>query len=314
MKNTQVNILFAFAVILLAGCDDDSSTVSALEWPGMPESFLSESSSSLEGSSSSFAQQSSSSSEEDSSSSMPSSSRQEEVSSSSVHSSSSSKGSSSSFAQSSSNQEKISSSSALSSSSSTEIQSSSAGYSSSEQSLSSETEESSSSTDPTDTPKPKIAYSQTGALVENNNGCVEASGGIVTISCGGTYEFSGSNNNGQIVVNTLAEDSVVHIRLNNLTLKNASDAPFFVISSSRTIVKALEGSTNSFEDAATRSAVTYQKKGKDKQKTDTTGACMYAKDDLTINGKGTLKIVANYKNGIHTSNDLRIRDNPLMLQ
>lgn len=158
--------------------------------------------------------------------------------------------------------------------------------------------------------KPMITYSLTEAIVNHNNGCVEISGGIVTISCGGTYEFSGFNNDGQIIVNTLAEDSVVHIRLNNLTLKSAFDAPFFVVSSSRTIVKAVEGSVNTFEDAFTRSLVTYQKKGKNKLKIDTTKACVYSKDDLTINGTGTLNIVANYKNGIHTTNDLRIRDNP----
>ena len=45
--------------------------------------------------------------------------------------------------------------------------------------------------------QPMITYSLTEAIVNHNNGCVEISGSIVTISCGGTYEFSGSNNDGQ---------------------------------------------------------------------------------------------------------------------
>ena len=296
MKNRRIKVLTAFAIMLLAGCDDDSSTVSALEWPEKPESSVSTSSSSQEKSCFCSAQQSSSS--------------DERVPSSSTNFSSSQEGTSSSSTPLSSSREENSSSPSLSSSGLGESSSSFVASSSSQGDFPSSSALSSSSAGPIDAPKPMIAYSQMGAQVENDNGCVEVSGGVVTISCGGTYEFSGSNSDGQIVINTLAEDSVVHIRLNNLTLKNASDAPFFVISSSRTIVKALEGSVNTFEDASTRSAVTYQKKGKDKQKTDTTGACIYAKDDLTINGKGILKVVANYKNGIQTSNDLRIRDNP----
>ena len=227
--------------------------------------------------------------------------------------------SSSAVKPSSSSEKKLPSSSSMSSSDEESVLSSSSVSSSSQGNTSSNSAPSSSSvvdmsssSAPLDISslKPIITYSQTGASVVFNNGCVEISGGVVTVSCGGTYEFSGSNNDGQIIVNTLTEDSVVHIRLNNLTLKSASDAPLFVINSSRTVIKVVEGSVNTFEDAYTRSSVAYRKKGKDKLKVDTTKACIYAKDDLTINGKGTLKIVANYKNGIHTTNDLRIRDNP----
>ena len=330
MRNDKKIAFVAFlSVFLVTGCDDDASFVSALDYPGNTAYSSAEneepSSSSKKASSSSKAKESSSSAQSSnsrtnaSSSSVQSSSSKTKASSSSVQSSSSKTKASSSSVQSSSSKTKASSSSVQSSSSKTKASSSSIQSSSSEmkessssiQSSSSRVEESSSD-EVIDSAlfKPKVAYSQTGVSIENNNGCIRADGGIVTISCGGTYEFSGSSDDGQIVVNTLAEDSVVHVRLNNLTLKNSTDAPFFVISSSRTIVKVLEGTVNTFEDAGTRSSVTYVKKGKDKVKTDTTNACIYAKDDLTINGKGTLKIVANYKNGIHTTNDLRIRDNP----
>ena len=288
MKNMRTSLLVLGAALLMFSCSDDTVILSSSNWSEIPDSSSEEStiptpySSSLKTESSVSALSSSSSDDNTPISEQSSSSRNETLSSSTQYSSSLT-GTLLSSANSSNSAPSSSSDDGKSSSSVTPIVSSS---------------------------KPIITYSLTDVAIEHNNGCVETLGGVVTISCGGTYEFSGSNNDGQIVINTSAEDSVVHIRLNNLNLKSASDAPFFVISSSKTIIKAIEGSFNTFEDAPTRSAVTYQKKGKDKLKTDTTGACVYAKDDLTINGKGTLKIVANYKNGIHTSNDLRIRDNP----
>ena len=253
----------------------------------------------------------SNSQEEDSSDSKLSSHRQEKGSSSSTASSSSKKAQSSSSTKSSSSQEKKSSDSEASSSSKERASSSSTKSSSSQNEPLSSSELSSSSLAPDSSKfKPKISYQVDGAAVEKNNGCVEIDNSIVTISCGGTYEFSGTNDDGQIVVNTLAEDSTVHIKLNNLHLKSSTDAPFFVINSSKTIIKNLEGSINTFEDASTRAPISYQKKGKDAIKIDTTGACIYAKDDLTINGKGSLFVIANYKNGIQSTNDLRIRDTP----
>jgi hypothetical protein len=46
---------------------------------------------------------------------------------------------------------------------------------------------------------------------------------------------------------------------------------------------------------------------------DTTKACIYSKDDLTIKGNGTLNVTGNFNNGIHTSNDLRFKDAPTII-
>lgn len=46
---------------------------------------------------------------------------------------------------------------------------------------------------------------------------------------------------------------------------------------------------------------------------DTTKACIYSKDDLTIKGNGTLNVTGNFNNGIHTSNNLRFKDAPTII-
>lgn len=40
--------------------------------------------------------------------------------------------------------------------------------------------------------------------------------------------------------------------------------------------------------------------------TDEPSACVYSKDDLTINGTGTLNVIANYNNGIVSKDDLKV--------
>ena len=70
----------------------------------------------------------------------------------------------------------------------------------------------------------------------------------------------------------------------------------------------MNGTTNTFTDAATRTQNYSYTNDNGEAKIDTTGACIYAKDDLTIKGEGTLIVNGNYNNGIHTSNDLRIKN------
>lgn len=158
--------------------------------------------------------------------------------------------------------------------------------------------------------EPLVTFDAKGATLENDNGCVNTEGSIVTIACGGTYKFTGENSDGQIVVNTPAGDSTVHLKMDGITLASASDAPIFVINAEKTIIKSLDGTTNTFSDASTRKAITYTKNGESTSVTDTTNACIYSKDDLTLNGKGTLIVKANYNNGVQSGNDLRVRDNP----
>ena len=155
-----------------------------------------------------------------------------------------------------------------------------------------------------------ITYAASGATVANGGNCVTANGGAVTISCGGEYDFSGSysGSDAQILVNTAKTDSSVYLNMRGLTLTNTADAPIYVQKASKAFVVAKNGTTNTLSDASSRTKTYNYTNDSGEAKTDTTGACIYAKDDLTIKGEGTLIVKGNYNNGIHTSNDLKVKN------
>ena len=156
---------------------------------------------------------------------------------------------------------------------------------------------------------PVITYAASGATVTNNNNCVQVNGGEVVITCAGDYDFSGSytGNDAQIRVYSPKSDSGVYLNLRGLTLTNNADAPIYVQMASKVFVVAKSGSENTLSDGSTRTKSFTYVNANGETKVDTTGACIYAKDDLTIKGEGTLTVKGNYNNGIHTSNDLRFR-------
>lgn len=158
--------------------------------------------------------------------------------------------------------------------------------------------------------RPVIAYATSGATVTNAGNCVTVTGGTVTIKCGGEYDFSGSysGSDAQILVNTAKTDSSVYLNMKGLTLTNTADAPIYIQKTSKAFVVAKNGTTNTFTDASSRAKTYSYTNDAGEAKTDTTGACIYSKDDLTIKGEGTLIVKANYNNGIHTSNDLKVKN------
>lgn len=155
-----------------------------------------------------------------------------------------------------------------------------------------------------------ITYAANGATVSNGGNCVTVEGGSVKISCGGEYDFSGnySGNDAQILVNTAKTDSSVYLNMRGLTLSNTADAPIYIQKASKAFVVAKNGTTNTLSDGSTRTKTYNYTNDNGEAKTDTTGACIYAKDDLTIKGEGTLIVNGNYNNGIHTSNDLKVKN------
>ena len=158
--------------------------------------------------------------------------------------------------------------------------------------------------------RPVITYAASGASATNAGNCVSVTGGTVTIKCGGEYDFSGSysGSDAQILVNTAKTDSSVYLNMKGLTLTNTADAPIYIQKASKAFVVAKNGTTNTFTDGSSRTKNYTYTNDSGEAKTDTTGACIYAKDDLTIKGEGTLIVKANYNNGIHTSNDLKVKN------
>ena len=144
----------------------------------------------------------------------------------------------------------------------------------------------------------------TSATVENNNGCVEVADKSATITCPGAYYVSGESSDFQLVVNTPGTENEGNtgIYLYNATLKS-SNAPILVKNADKAVLHLVKGTTNKVEDGNGNHVFTTVN-----GKQDTAKAAIYSKDDLNIKGAGKLTVTGNFKNGIQSSNDLKIKN------
>ena len=125
----------------------------------------------------------------------------------------------------------------------------------------------------------------------------EVAGNMITITSAGTYSISGTLNDGQIRVDTQDSEKVVLV-LNGALINNSNSSPIYVVSAEKTVITLYEGSQNYVSDG-----VNYVFEDAD---TDEPNAAIFSKDDLTINGDGSLTVTANYINGIVSKDDLKI--------
>lgn len=128
-----------------------------------------------------------------------------------------------------------------------------------------------------------------------NGSGVSVSGTTITIQEEGVYYFSGTTEDGNIVVNAEKKEVVLVFENANITAKNTS--VINVIKSKKTTINLVENSTNTFTDSANYTEFTDD---------DEPNACVFSKSDLVINGNGTLKINANYQDGIASKDTLKI--------
>lgn len=123
---------------------------------------------------------------------------------------------------------------------------------------------------------------------------VSISGNIITISKEGTYVLSGALSEGQIVVD--ADSAKVQLVLDNVDITCASSAAIYVKNADKTFITLAEDSENILMNTAEYEAI-------DANNID---AVIFSKDDLTLNGKGTLTINSEYGHGIVSKDDLKL--------
>jgi hypothetical protein len=126
---------------------------------------------------------------------------------------------------------------------------------------------------------------------------VAVDGNIVTITSAGTYNISGTLNDGQLVVDTADEETVVLV-LDGADITYAISAPIYVRNAEKAVITLADGTENYVTDGATYVF--------EDETTDEPNAAIFSKDDLTINGDGALTVTANYNNGIASKDDLKI--------
>lgn len=111
-----------------------------------------------------------------------------------------------------------------------------------------------------------------------------------TITETGVYTLSGDYN-GMIYINC---DGKVKLILNGVNITNENGPAIFFENSKKGIIEANENTENTLTDGS-------------KYSVDAKG-CIFSNDDLDIQGKGTINIIANYNHGIASDDDIEIED------
>jgi hypothetical protein len=128
-------------------------------------------------------------------------------------------------------------------------------------------------------------------------------GSQMVITSAGTYTISGTLDDGQIVVD--ADDAaIVELILNGVDIACSTSAPIYVKNADETVITLADGTDNSVADGD--SYLVEDSFIEDSESMEP-NAAIFSKDDLTITGSGSLRVSANYNNGIQSKDDLRIK-------
>ena len=120
------------------------------------------------------------------------------------------------------------------------------------------------------------------------------SGSNISITSEGVYVFSGNASDVTITVNAGDEDKV-QLVLDGVGITNSSKPAIYVVNADKVFVTTASGSTNSLSVTGSFTA----------DGTTNTDAVIFSKDDLVINGLGTLNIRSS-NNGITSKDDLKV--------
>ncbi len=129
-----------------------------------------------------------------------------------------------------------------------------------------------------------VSFSGTGATADGNS---------ITITKAGTYVISGTLKDGRIIIDS-GDDDNVRLVLNNAQITCSDGSPVLVRSAKNAIISLPAGTENTLTDGTADSG--------DERENGT----LFSADDLWINGSGTLKISAKYKDGISSNDDIKI--------
>jgi len=140
-----------------------------------------------------------------------------------------------------------------------------------------------------------ILFNGSGATVENTR---------ITITSAGTYDISGTLNDGQIRVDTQDKEKVKLI-LNGVDLACSTSAPIYVSNAEKTVITLADGTENTVTDGTSYLF--------EDTESDEPNAAIFSHDDLTLNGSGSLTVKANYNNGITSKDDLKVTGGTLTI-
>ena len=134
-----------------------------------------------------------------------------------------------------------------------------------------------------------------GGITVDGEGAI-ADGSTLTLSAAGTYIISGSLSDGDIVIEAGDEDKL-QVVFDGVSVTNSDGPALMVENADKVFVTLAEGSKNSLADGSN-----YDLAGDD----DNRDATLFSRDDITINGTGSLSIAGNYSHAVVSKDDLVI--------
>lgn len=132
----------------------------------------------------------------------------------------------------------------------------------------------------------------TGSSAQSTSKGVSVSGGTVTITREGTYLLTGTLN-GMVIVNTDKTDKV-QLVLDNASIHSETSAAIYVLQADKVFITLADGSDNTLSSGESYTAI-------DENNID---AAVFSKEDLTLNGTGTLTVNAPGGHGIVSKDEL----------
>lgn len=136
-----------------------------------------------------------------------------------------------------------------------------------------------------------IRLNGTSAAASSNS--VKISGTTVTITEEATYIISGTLDDGMIIVNA-PDTAKLQIVLNSVDITSKTSAPMYIMEADKVFLTLAEGTENTLSNGGTFTAI-------DENNID---AAIFSKQDLTLNGSGSLTVTSPAGHGIVCKDDL----------
>ena len=135
--------------------------------------------------------------------------------------------------------------------------------------------------------------------VQIRGGGVKAEGGTVTVCAVGEYRISGTLDAGQIVVDTGEDAMEVTLILEGVSVTNPEGPALWIKQAKKVHLQLAEGSQNLLVSGTEADLASYDDMR--------SGAALFAEDDLTIEGGGSLAVRGYLNNGVTCKDDLKIK-------
>lgn len=140
-----------------------------------------------------------------------------------------------------------------------------------------------------------VTVTLNGKSAVSSSSAVKIESGRIILSEEATYLFKGTLDDGMIVVNA-ADTAKVQIVLDGVSITSATSAPIYVLGGDKVFITLADGSENSLTNGGAFEAI-------DENNID---AVIFSKQDLTLNGGGTLTVSSPSGHGIVSKDDLVI--------